>query len=149
MYLLLNCFLLIFMPLKAEVSSNIISYEFKEIVVESKVKKGLRKWSIRWKRVFRPIYIFNKRVIFWLGIVGGLFLFMTLLGYLARRYNYEWNPTSVRTDGTYLLVATYLTAVFATALLLIWVPIVWIYRIIQELSWEKRFNRCFGFKKKR
>lgn len=114
-----------------------------QIVVESRPIKGAKKWKIRWKKVFRPIYIFKKRVAFWLGIFSGVLLVMSLLALLAQRYNYEWSWTSVNKDDTYLLALTYLVSAFVVLLLLLWIPIVWLYRIIQELRWKKRFNRCF------
>lgn len=150
MNLLLNVFILLFSTTQKDLfpitAASISQGVYKEVVVKSRSGKGIKKWKIRWKKVFRPIYIFKKRVAFWLGIFGSLLLLISLLGLLAERYNYEWSWTSVNTDGTYLLAGAYLISATVVLLLLLWIPMVWMYRIFQELRWKKRFNRCFGFK---
>jgi len=113
----------------------------KEIVLKETIKSIPKKASrqkIRWKRIFRPVKILNKRWIFWVLIFGGIVLSMTLTFLLLDR----GDGIEMSDAVGYPLVGIYLLALLLVALLLISIPIILVVRFVQELRWRKRFSRC-------
>ena len=113
----------------------------KEIVLKEAIKsipEKAGKQKIRWKRIFRPVKIFNKKWVFWLLIFGGVVLSMTLIFLLLDR----GDGIEMSDAIGYPLVGIYLLSLLFVALLLVSVPIILIVRFIQELRWRGRFSRC-------
>lgn len=108
----------------------------KEVMKNIPEKTGREK--VRWKRIFRPVKIFDKKWIFWLLIFGGIVLSMTLLVYFLDKGEGIETSDAV----AYSLVGIYLLSLLFVALLLLSIPIILVVRFVRALRWRRRFSRC-------
>jgi len=108
-------------------------------VTKPVIKKKKRKF--RWKQVFRPFKIFKKKISFWWLLFFGI---ATLLGIsFLLLDNSSLNLEGIFVEAIfYLLAGIFSISAILTLLILITLPILFIIRIIKELKWSKRYEKC-------
>lgn len=118
--------------------------DFLEILVlDQSVTKGKAVDEFSWKRVFRPIRVFKKKVSFWLLLLCSgsaiCFLFITLIDRSNGGLDGFLYDVSMVFGG--LLLGSLTIIVF----ILLALPAIILVRIIEELNWGKRFSKCSNF----
>lgn len=100
---------------------------------KSTIKPKLEKPKFSWKRVFRPIRLFKRKIPFWL-------LWATLIGVAA------WAIIGDTIENVdYILVGMVWVAFIALIVGILLYPIIFISRVIRELNWGKRYRKCDTF----
>jgi len=113
-------------------------------VIQKKHITKKKKPRIRWKRVFRPIKIFKKKISFWLSRFIGLMSVIGLVGYISDQLDTGLSGRFIEIVVGGVL-GIFAIAAFATILILLALPIIIIVRIFKELKWGKRMRRCYDF----
>lgn len=99
------------------------------------------KKKFRWKHIFRPFKIFKKRLSFWWLLFFGITTFLGTTFFLL-------DKSSIDLEGGFVEAIFYLLAgilgisAILTVLILVALPIIVIFRIIKELKWRKRYEKC-------
>jgi hypothetical protein len=89
----------------------------------------------RWKRVFRPIVIWNKPLKKWL-------LYTSILGVSFGSLLYASAESMIGLTDIFGLLALLLLALLAVAIPLAASPFIILYRIYKEIRWKNRYRRC-------
>ena len=109
------------------------------IKAEESYKSVKKKWKkIRWKQVFRPIKVRGKGILFWILLSFGIALFIRLFFFLG-----EWLGQGLQGNGFIVPVSLMLLSALIGTLLILAIPFIWIIRIIQEIQWINRYNKCY------
>ncbi|HMQ45814.1 MAG TPA: hypothetical protein PKA00_04280 [Saprospiraceae bacterium] len=93
--------------------------------------------KFRWKRIFRVIRIAGKSWGFWFLLFGGIALLIRFLLLLAAN-----NGGYEATGAGWIPILLLLLCLAIGALLLASIPFILMVRIIQELRWMRRVERC-------
>lgn len=124
-----------------------ITFPTLDIVHRSKPKLATKKFKIDWKKVFRPIRIFKRKLSFWLVRLLGVALLLGLIGLAA-----EKSDTGLEINsevGGLILVGIFVGSSFLVLLMLLASPVVYLVRLIKQLRWRRRMKRgtskCYDF----
>jgi len=141
-------FLLFFaLPEPATVCLETIQLPLQQIVITNSRAVKKRRVKIRWKRIFRPIKIFKKKLSYWLVRCLGLFVVLGIFGYAIQestKEDFDFD-TDAENALAYTMIGIFFLSGIAVIVGLISAPFVYLIRFFKELKWRKRFKQCFKF----
>jgi len=125
------------------------SFSVKELLktaamAKPKSKSKIKKKRFRWKRIFRPIKIFKKKISYWWFLFFGIASVLGISFYFLDRSNISLDGALYRAIS-WLFLSVFSLSVLIVLVILITLPIIFIVRILKELKWNKRYRKCFKF----
>lgn len=115
-----------------------------QIAAMPKVIQQKKARKFPWKKIFRPVKIFRKRISFWLKLSAATFLGLGFLFHVIDKSDLDLE--GVFFEGVaYFFLSIFVLAVLFFAVLIIAFPIVILIRIFKEIKFGKRFRKCFKF----
>ena len=92
--------------------------------------------KFRWKHVFRPVKIFQRKLRFWLAIAAAGAVFLASFFFIAD------NSGGLDGDIFYVPFGIMVLAMAVVASILVALPIIFIIRFFKEIQWGKRYRKC-------
>jgi hypothetical protein len=120
------------------------AYSLKPLKIATISKSKPKAEKFNWKRVFRPVKIFKRKVAFWCVAFLGIALILGLLFYVLDRTEASID-SDVMNVLLWILLGIFAISVLIVAVTLIALPIVMIIRIMEELRWKRRYRKCQRF----